>query len=471
MRTIVERGFDSNSASPTDILLVQPIVGKLVMKMYVIQAILKDGVSYNLMDVDHEDLDFEVEIYKRLKKELIDDPILQVRNIIPYIETVEFSFEMLRAKLIMDFQTQGSPLTVNQISNNLIENTLIMLKILTGPGVRRKKINRAGNNSSPSFIYSLSPYTFDVRSVIYRGIVTANGGSYKFTDYLLRGANLQYTDIMRYFGLILIAIRAMAKKGVNQNDLHFGNILMSEELTGLGFQLKKYFLYYKEYLFLIDQEYTPFVYDFDRSSLQNNPAGINNRLVGLEHGGNCPSFHLKRDLAKVVCSFYNHVSIRQQKPPNGTIAPMDPVEEKKLNKGADFIHNNFVRGEIKDSFASGASCFMHPVGQSSLPSDMCSDDQLNQNVTTWDIAISWVLSEGKFTSIKWSERTSPGNINTYRQMLQEANIARQMQGYTIDDYLSANFQWVGDGSMNSNLTAFSTTGRSDILSNLRNELS
>lgn len=465
MKLEIEQGFDSNSASPTDILLAQPIVGKLIMKMYVVYVTFKDATNeYPYEPPTKDGLDFETEVYKKLKEDLIDNPILQVRNIVPFVETVEFSFDTLRTKLINDFTKQGSSLTANQVTNNLIENTLIMIKALNKD---RKKINRVGSNAAPQYEWTYTPaptYSFDVRSVVYRGIVTANAGGKSFGDFLLQEPGLRYKDVMRYFAIILVSVRAMAKVGVNQNDLHFGNILLSEDFCGLGFQLKKYLMYYKEHLFIVYQKYTPFVYDFDRTALE---GVANNRLIGYERGGNCPSFHVKRDLMKILCGIVKFAQIRHSNP--GT---MNAAEETAFYNAANYILNNAFGNDLREAIISGsASCWLNPKNKPTDPSLMCTSSQLDSNVIKWEDILKWTFSEAQFTVVNWANRNNPAVNPTYTAILNEVNKVRGEWGYTIDEYLSANFQWIGDGNMNSNATAFSTTGRTAILATLKNDLS
>jgi len=429
-------GYKSNSASPTDILLIQPMHNKMILKMFVISYELSSNQTKQRETPSYSKdfLLFESEVYELLKNKLIDHPVYQVRNIIPLIETLEFKFGTFRDKLYNDFSRQlNPPLTKNQVTNNIIENTSVMLGVIAK---KRESINKVSQDTPPVYIIntSIPGTTIDIRSVIYRGIVTAKIEQLTFGKYLEQNINIfTAEEVMRYMFVILTTIAAIANVGINQNDLHLGNILMDKTFAGLGSKTKGYFMFFQEHLLWIKNEYTPFVFDFDRSAVKGT---VLSKLNSLSKYGNCSNFHEKRDLVKVLCGFIRFIRELYNVNKNPEISKLYTYAEDAYNR-------LFKNSELKNSLLTGTiSCFMQdPTGSRSI---MCDEQELNNNMESWERILSWCGKRANFLMVKWSSRNTGINLTKYIQIIANANMEREIAGIPVDEYVRSNFQWVGN---------------------------
>jgi len=363
------QGIPSHSASKTD--LYSGIYREHGMEYPVILKLFVDQYQFNhqMYSIGKEYM-HELSIYQYLTRELVLNPILQIRNIIPLVTYVEYNYVDLLRKLEQDLS-----LNRNVIEYNLLKNTFYMLGISSQR--HRQKINQERTVIPPlSNIdnYVISNGTLNLLHTHYVGIVTPKMQMCSFADYIAKGHIQSNSDFMEYLFIILMTLYAMANKGINQNDLHWGNIIMDQRYKR-QYQLKPYFIVYEKKLIFIHKPYTPYIYDFDRATIQHKYLKM---LQGYQKGGNCPTFHAKRDLLKTICCAYHAANTFSR---SLALSILDHL-----------VLSPSLRTKI---IQTNTSCWLTTL--SGTDSILCDSRELVHSIPSWTYCLHWVLSQGGFS--------------------------------------------------------------------------
>ena len=389
-------GFDSNSASPTDI-----IYGKLTLdsKNYdIICKVFLENYRYKNKIIKNKNsllLNHEVDIYKYLRDKVIQP--YMIRNILYMIDSRMTSFDDYMSfikKSSSNRSSELSKLSKNQLMRNVITNTKYMID---SSSKTRNKINYKSNslniNDSEYMIQGI-----DIRNSNLKMIITPKIVGNSLAQYIQQNPNMTPNEFMRYMSIIFITLHSMAIKGINQNDLHWGNILMAEKYYGMfkesKYQLKDYFLIYENTLFLIDNKYTPVVYDFDRASVKGKRI---NELNWGEEWGNCPKFHPKRDILKMLCCMYWEIILNKFDKKNESFKTILRELMDTILKSDNLRNAIKKEGIYEDQLAS--SCWLR-----GSPSFLCLDKYLDEDIVDTDKIINWCL--------KWSNYEHVNLTNT-----------------------------------------------------------
>lgn len=273
------------SSSKTDVWLVEDrkTLQKFVLKLFVnLDEKGKHPPSYEM-------LKNEIQTYGLISKQLIKKN--DVRNIIPL-----HLYGSASAKELIEFihrSVKNKNLTREMLEQNLFGKTLYMLDAIgktdfTIVTVAKKRRSMLGkhqlNIHKVVYSYLLTPFVENV----------SNFGDFVERPEIYRNP----TELFRYILIVLVVIFHLSRVGINQNDFHLGNVLITKREFGFSKEHRQsYFLVFDNKTLLIENEYTPFVFDFDRSVLHNR---THKYLESLEELGSCSSFHDKTDLIRFL---------------------------------------------------------------------------------------------------------------------------------------------------------------------------
>jgi len=425
----IRQGLGKSSASKTDIYIAEKDHRLYIIKLFVKE--IKKGKGHTIQM--GEDYLHELMIYQRLTQELISNSLLQIRNIVPLTESLQYTFHELLEKLNKDLKSPT--LSSHKILRNLVDNTLFMIH----ESRTRVKINQQSTFDQPldmNLLHNFGPTHLDILSTKYMGIVTPKMDQCSFSTFFQEKIKT-IPEFMDYLFLILITQLAMSEIGINQNDLHWGNILVDHQYLA-PHQTRHYLLVYKGFLIWIDKPSTPYIYDFDRASIQGKYI---QHLRYLKHGGNCPTFHKNRDLLKTLCCSY-HACMYKSK----TIPIFGMIAQTIMK---DLILSSKIRKNIA---LSNASCWMATVGQKD--SILCQNKDLDRGMKSWDECIQWVFSQTQYKKIPLTDLEIPPtrlSVFSYSHSLCQQffsimkNIDQEIQRskMNISTFLLHNFQFMG----------------------------
>jgi hypothetical protein len=245
------------------------------------------------------------------------------------------------------------------------------------------------------------------------------------------------TDAKKFMNIMWVVfttIACMSRVGINQNDLHWGNILFDKNYYGrTRFHKKKYIMCYNDDKILIDLPATPVIYDFDRASKEGVSMAI---LSRYRAGGNCPEYHKKRDFMRTLCIMYKYVSYFANEPGS------DPLY-KKIQREiyTVLIKKDNIRKQFDDQ--NDMSCWM----SEGFNSVQCSDNDLNNGLEDINLILSWIKS---YTSFKKINRKDFEDSKKYGEG-SEANkkvksflleFFKQMPDKETEEYIKYNLQVV-----------------------------
>jgi hypothetical protein len=296
----------SASASPTDIWEVQE---KKTNEEYIAKIFIEQVFNIEKNNFVEPTtsvlLNHEINVYQYLKEQLIEDR--NVRNILRIIDTAEFDFEEAFKVIERSNIVKQKNLTSNQIVRNLLNNCRYML--FRPPG-GRKAVTTSTTLNAPISEDEHIVNGLELFRVKFKSILTPviRGGS--LSSMLIKNEKtIPPWIFMRYMYVLFTTLSAMSDSGVNQNDLHFGNVLVDENFAGGPEFRKRYFLISpSEDALLIDNDLTLFIYDFDRAAIRGGKGKYTEQLNRVRRGGNCPEFHPKRDFLKILCLMYHFLN-------------------------------------------------------------------------------------------------------------------------------------------------------------------
>lgn len=293
------RGFKTSSGSRTDFWLIKHIhTGKKYMLKLFVES------QKGLYTKVYERQQHEVKTYESLQKYLIEGE--NVRNILHYYANGSELFRNLLEFVYQGCKENGNNLTREEIGHNLLQNVRFMLK-----QIKKKynvRVDKRPNRELEKFKDYFNPKTFIFSYIITEYITN----QVSFSEYLYKYSPNK-KQISKYMSVICTTLFQMSQLGINQNDLHFGNILMKMNMN--TFEANKYFqkvylIVFENKTFIVDNQYTPLIYDFDRASIYNDPFEV---MKNYTFGGNCIYYDEKRDFVRALCCLYREL-VDIQKP-------------------------------------------------------------------------------------------------------------------------------------------------------------
>jgi hypothetical protein len=419
-------GFDSNSASKSDIW---EAIDKRTQKPVIFKAFIlehyeqrPDGTLESVRGKMDDDLGLmyhEIRTYKSLREQVILP--YNARNILCAVGEGDFSSSQLYQFI------KNSPhvkLSDNAINQNLLFNAKFLLDVGRARE-KRSSITTTHRDSLPPLqradlqieLTNGSKIRLD-KPIRYGCIITPKLKQTTLGKLVEEDA-LSAKEFANYLFIVMVTIWIMASKGVNQNDLHWWNILLDDTYFGPNEKHKrKYLMVYNDRVILIDNKFIPYIYDFDRAAVARQ---IVPPLVGkkyLSKGGNCPRFHPLRDFAKTVCNIYKSLEGAVQ---SGNAA-LRAIQDDALYK---LVKSDFLRDGIRNSTQS---CWM-TSGDTSL---MCSDSTLDQGLARPEEMVEWCLGKTGYKSFTLDELRAVTSARSLRDSPEYAKIRGVLDAFRSD---------------------------------------
>lgn len=421
-------GFSSSSASPTDIWVVERDGQQYVLKIWIDKIVL-DAKHNKYIDFPNVDfLRHEVEIYNYIKGNIIIPN--NSRNLLSIQDSTYASFN----DLLKILQTSKNK-TKAQWKNNLIYNTIKLLTNpkdriqIDGPDIMGNLQNKTIKMEYDGVLHEITA----TDNIIYRYICTQNMNGTSLTDYIttqIKKNNFNLKEFLNYAMLILCGgTLTLSLGGVTHNDFHYGNIMLSPHIHGpTEFHKKNYLFVTNSEIMIVNNPYTPIIYDFDRSVLKDHEY---KEFEPYQYAGNCTTYHPKRDFLKFICQIYKFL-----------IAVKTKTSSFKLQQDiTDLLKNMWnelgISTNLKNQIIkiSNNSCFFEtPVQLSTL----CMDDTLDTELASITDICSWIVSKSSY-------KRYPIDIILENEL---PNEIRQLFPTNMTDdkfkfYLIANIQFMG----------------------------
>ncbi len=416
-------GFKSISASPTDIWELEDTkTGEIcIAKIFILSFVTveKADLTKRRKEVPEtaELLIGETKTYGILKNKILDSPKLQGRNFVPYITHFELTSEQMINTLIANKRRLG--LTDNQLINNLCDNTRSMLLQTRG----RKAINDKSASNALNPLWRAEKAVYDsgslfVGDVQYGFLVTKKIEQLTLYDYIQEKEKYA-SSLCQIVFKILVAIRSMIEIGLNQNDLHFGNILMNKNYKYTPDDCASYCVFVDDYITIFegtDQDYTPLIFDFDRSATVSRD---NRELGKYEKYGNCPNYGHHRDYIKFICGLYKicenhrHAEIRE-------LAP-------------EILNSLILTNDLRQRFKTEPTSCFFTEGPTSI---QCDEKYVEKNMASMSDAMKF-FREKAFGRLYWAEIGKSWNAISIK-----AHVAAISAGLDADRYFARNLQYI-----------------------------
>lgn len=313
------QGYDSSSGSSSDFFLVREKGTNLMhmMKVFVDRKFILQNSQVQIHSTEGNGIYYELQIYLLIRQKLVEPILVNLRNILCISGNGTFTMDEL-----IHFVNPTQKLTDSNIKFNVIENTKYMMDMKKatvdsdGKVVlsKRNSISKKRPKSESQMKKEDSIFFAESLPFLYECIITPKIGSDSKSSF----HSLMYTwrqelpkekfitILFNYMVVILSSIYVMAENGFNQNDLHWDNILTDNAYFGSNpKQKRRYFLILDDTLILVDLEYTPVIFDFDRSTMKGFSSKILEEDSVYSMVGHCPTFHAQRDMLKCICELYH----------------------------------------------------------------------------------------------------------------------------------------------------------------------
>lgn len=400
-------GFEADSASPTDIWKIRK---KSDGTLYILKLFVTSNYTRLLLH--------EQRVYEYLTDVVVRES--NARNFLPlecYGQTdYEHLFNMLK---------RSKQLSAISFQNNFRYNTMCLIL------QSEKKKERLKINDQYQFP-SETPHTMKwkgntidfITDISYGFICTPYIENIKFATFV-NDEVPDISELINYLFIIFVNIHLMEVAGVNQNDLHWGNIMMAKKYYGFTeYHQKDYLIVTNSSIILVDNEYTPIMFDWDRSAIHGEYM---TELDGYKYAGNCPEFAAKRDSLKTICSIYHYAERRIK-------YAKTPAEKQMFRTFRDemmdeLILSNSLRVAVADK--SNRSCYFETnTGVSTL----CKEADLNK-VADMSTIVYFFLQRSSYKVIDFS--VTELSEDFIRPFIPHKNKDSK------DDYILANIQYIG----------------------------
>lgn len=332
-------GIKSDSSSPTDIWIVRD---KKDWTLLVAKIFSRDKSTFPYSEL----LEREKIIYQKIKKELIEEKGILFFVNIRYSENYISPFELLR--------WASSFSRSKCLLKNLIKNIDYIMNISEERVSITENMNcKIGDSDYSADFEKLEK--MEKKGIIFGAIVTEmiQGGS--FSRWIIKNPLKLCSEIMAY---LFFAIFCLAEKGINQNDLHWSNILVETKGPHIG---KEKIAAFMGKFYSFEMKEFPVLFDFDRAAIRGEKETLLKK--------NCQTFHKKRDIVKTMCSFHHYCSHVMKK------YDLSNEETRKLREIQKKIIKCLNNVNLVLKVENDSNCrFKQPFGGSLL----CSDDQLDK---------------------------------------------------------------------------------------------
>lgn len=401
------KGFPSNSASQTDIWLVRKDNQKYIMKLFISES--NDKIGKELIDKSSTLLIHEKNIYQQLQG---------LRNVLQ----LESYFSNLEYYDLLEFLTRGeTELPKRVLQNNLNTNIHCMITnnknrpsvsndIFENINYKEMNIHQRMYTFYKNFIESTLLVNKNVKldfktNFRYSIIVTKYTplSLEKYVENSLRNSN--YTSrkkfINEFFGYILIimltCIHDLGGKGINQNDLHPGNILLSDETESQNYlsssYIKKYTSNSGYFYMAVDLPYRPIIYDFDRSTQDYKENILPTKE--FEPHGQCIHYNPYRDMTKILCYLlYILKYIINESKESNEIKKLTVIRNNILNLS---FNKNYDQYDEFINIMDNTRCFFKYQDKDGVYSSLlCRDDVLENIIqNNYKNTMEYLLKESK----------------------------------------------------------------------------
>jgi len=459
------QGFKSNSASNTDIweAIDKRTQRRVIFKAYILAYYLEQNGKVTLerrkeSDPDYALLIHETKVYRSLRDQLIIP--YNVRNILCIAGEGRFTSAQL-VNFIRTSTKVKPKLDDASINHNVLSNGRFLLDI-SRERSRASITSDRWVNTPPLTAADLKVplkktggYVRFDKPVEYGCMVTPKINQLPFGQFIVAGGFTPKV-FMNYFAVLLLTIFLMSTWGVNQNDLHWYNILMDDKFFGPDPRHKrKYFVVYGEEVYLIDNPYILYLYDFDRAAVSKH---INQTLTSRTHysqGGSCPKFHPKRDFVKTLCCAYKALQdlISPDDPQLVSIAAADKPEFMRIQD--EIFRTLVLTDELRSAITDANTYCWMTKGDTSV---MCSDSIIEKGLVTRERIVEWALgrtSYARFTLRELSQLSRSPTFTGAPEFPKLSAIFQQFRsdlpaGVLTEDelklYVIANTQFVAKGA-------------------------
>lgn len=405
------QGFKSNSASNTDIWEANDkrTQKPVIFKAYIIAYYVEQNGKVTLerrkeTDADYALLLHETKVYRSLRDHLIVP--YNVRNILCIAGEGRFTSAQL-VNFIRTSTRVKPKLDDAAINHNVLSNGRFLLDIsrersrasitsdrwLNTPPLTAADLKVPMKKNPGAFV------RFD-KPIEYGCMVTPKINQLPFGQFVSAGGFTPKV-FMNYFAVLLLTLFLMSTWGVNQNDLHWYNILMDDKFFGPDPRHKrKYFIVYGEDVYLVDNPYILYLYDFDRAAVAKH---VNQTLSSRTHysqGGSCPKFHPKRDFVKTLCCAYKALEdlTSSQDPQLVNIAAADKAEFGRIQD--EIFRTLVLTDELRVAITEANTYCWMTTGDTSV---MCSDSTIEKGLTTRERIVEWALGRTSYARFTLTE--------------------------------------------------------------------
>lgn len=403
-------GLGKSSASKTDIWkLKSKKDGKIyIMKLFINTVDGKTHPRYYKL------LKHELIIYDMLRKKLINEK--NSKNILFYETIGVTNFEKLFS--FVD-KSKYNTLNKKELLHNFVVNNRFML------GLEKSRV-RINSKPDTHIFFSNVFYEYNIKTFTYSYIITPLMEK-DFSDFLY-DYKIKWTlkKLCKYMSIILSTVYQISSTGINQNDLHFGNIFLSNTIHGpTKWHSKNYVLIINNKVFMVDLEYTIYIYDFDRSAVKNKYI---KELSSKRMGGNCPEFHTKRDFLKIICGLYQHLKYIN-------------TTDMNLEKFRKFLIQKFIKSsKLRDAIDYDPGCFLSEDGNSL----QCNGKLLDSGMVSVQELLKFFFETSDFKTVSMKKIISRNktSLNKIVEHLKQ----NKWKG-DILKYITNNIQFIGNISI------------------------
>jgi hypothetical protein len=313
-KTVIVRGLKSESASPTDIWIAELKDGETFEGKPINSVVLKlweERTKVPFMKEILEGLDYEIKVYKQIKR-IVDKGVCN--SFIRYITSGQCYGHQLT-----EFPGVNRP--------NFNRNVSYMIEGYT---------DRPSINSDDRMDMRMGNFSYKRFTVLCTE--PAYGGS--FDDYIDKHG---FTDTT--YSLIfqtLVGCYVMANNGIVHNDIHPGNVLLTDNEPATTV----YYVFPSDLVIELSVDKRAKIFDFDRAyseSLGENPI-LNNELC--MSSSQCNRIIPNLDMVKFLCYLITFFA--------GT-------EEKKSEITNWLSSERITKGDINTLFKEDGECFLRTV--------------------------------------------------------------------------------------------------------------
>lgn len=417
---VIRTGYESNSASPTDIIECENVEDNITLigKVFINEiGIIHKNTQEHQMKYNNIFLEREVMIYTFILNKLIIP--YNMRNLLSIYDTVNITFNKFANWLYNSIN-----LNQDNVYYNLLRNTKFLLRLPEIRKYRRPSLTQE-NDKIPTendlFVRYDKNNIIRLDKTKYTILFTPKINQLSLKNFVISNKEILHpTEFMNYMFVLFTTIKQLSDKGINQNDLHWGNILMNnDEFNNDVLFQKKYFYVYNDKVLIIDNDFTLIIYDFDRAVIKNENI---KELEQYARAGNCSKFHPKRDVTKNICSMYHYIESYL----------LEHNFEQYSNILND-IENKIIKSRESKMFdiltdEENIHCWFEQEGQLSL---LCDNYSLDNDIIDIDSIINWIFSYTSFEKI---------NIELLNHNFVK-KVTRQFESGDINSWLNPNIQF------------------------------